>query len=49
MSGVFPRTGIGGASTMQELGSIGGPKEATLYLACCYYYMQMFDKVNRRL
>lgn len=36
----------GGATMMQELESIGGPKEATLYLACCYYYMQMFDKVG---
>ena len=32
---------------MQELESIGGPEEVTLFLACCYYYMQMFDKVRR--
>ncbi|CAM9246238.1 unnamed protein product [Ascophyllum nodosum] len=29
-----------------ELESIGGPKEVTLYLACCHYYMQMFDKAE---
>lgn len=29
----------------QDLESIGGPKEVALYRACCYYYMQMFDKV----
>lgn len=31
---------------VQELESIGGPDEVTLFLACCYYYMQMFDKVG---
>lgn len=30
----------------KELKSIGGPEEVTLFLACCYYYMQMYDKVS---
>lgn len=34
---------------MQELESIGGPDEVTLFLACCYYYMQMFDKVSLKI
>ena len=32
----------------QDLESIGGPKEVALYRACCYYYMQMFDKVIKQ-
>lgn len=30
----------------QELESIDGPKETVLYLACCHYYMQTYDKVR---
>lgn len=33
----------------QELEAADGPKACTLYLACCYYYMQMFDKVRETI